>query len=51
MKFIPNYNYELIDKLTHKNNKLIIHHSESNYEVRKKWMSHILIGDMIYMKK
>jgi hypothetical protein len=40
MNFIPNYNYDLIDKLTNSDNKIKILHSESSYEVRKKWMSH-----------
>ena len=31
---------DLIDKLTNSDNKIKILHSESSYEVRKKWMSH-----------
>lgn len=40
MNFIPNYNYDLIDKLVNGVEKINILHSESSYEVRKKWMSH-----------
>jgi len=41
MNFIPNYNYELINRLTDGDDKIKILHNESSYEVRKKWMSHI----------
>ena len=40
MNFIPNYNYDFIDKLVNGVEKINILHSESSYEVRKKWMSH-----------
>ena len=40
MNFIPNYNYDFIDKLVNGVEKINISHSESSYEVRKKWMSH-----------
>jgi len=40
MNFIPNYNYDLMDKLVNGVEKINILHSESSYEVRKKWMSH-----------
>ena len=39
MKFIPNFNFNIITKLTSSNNKVDILHSESIYEPRKKWMS------------
>ncbi len=39
MNFIPNYNFNLIFKLTSSNIKVEILHSESIYEPRKKWMS------------
>jgi hypothetical protein len=39
MKFIPNYNFNIISKLTSSDIKVEILHSESIYEPRKKWMS------------
>ena len=40
--FIPNMMFDEIKKLINNNeNKINLIHSESNYEVRRKWMSHI----------
>jgi hypothetical protein len=48
--FIPNMMFNEIEKLinNNKNNRIILIHSESNYEVRKKWMSHIKTDEYIY---
>jgi hypothetical protein len=39
-KFIPNMMFDEINKLISSTNKINLIHSESNYEVRRKWMSH-----------
>lgn len=41
MNFIPNYNYELIDKLTKGENKINMLYSRSDYASDKKWTSKI----------
>jgi len=38
--FIPNYNFEIIEKIIKGNEKINIIHSESKYEVRRPHMSH-----------
>ena len=48
LAFVPNYHYELLLRLTSKSQKVQILHSESSYEVRKNWMSHIKEGDYKY---
>jgi hypothetical protein len=47
-KFIPNMMFDEIKKLISNDNKINLMHSESNYEVRRKWMSHTKTEKHIY---
>ena len=47
-KFIPNMMFNEIKKLIDNKDKLTLIHSESNYEVRRKWMSHTKTETHIY---
>lgn len=48
MSFIPNFNFDLIDRLTNKTDKVNILYSRSDYASDKKWISKIKEGNFIY---